>query len=169
MSVVAEPVEGAVGESKLKGFAGKYLTVSLAGEEYGLPVLQVREIIKIVDIRPMPQMPSHVRGVVNLRGRVIPIIDLRTSFGFPSQDDTEHTCIVVVETKRASGLLTVGFVVDAVSEVLQIAAGEIEATPDFGVHVNTDYMKAVAKVKGSVKILLDVDRVLGVDSLPVAA
>lgn len=166
MSVVVEPVQGSAAESKLKELAGKYLTVSLAGEEYALPVLHVREIIKIVDIRRMPQMPAHVRGVVNLRGRVIPIIDLRMSFGFACQDDTEHTCIVVVETRRASGLLTVGFVVDAVSEVLQIAASEIEETPDFGVAVNTGYMKAVAKVKGSVKILLNVDRVLGVEEMP---
>lgn len=166
MNAVVVGAHGATSESKVKGLAGKYLTVLLAGEEYALPVLHVREIIKIVDIRPMPQMPAQVRGVINLRGRVIPIIDLRLSFGFGSQEDTEHTCIVVVETRRASGLLTVGFVVDSVSEVLQIAATEIEETPDFGVHVNTDYMKAVAKVKGTVKILLNVDRVLGVDDLP---
>jgi len=141
--------------------AGKYLTFALAGEEYGLPVLKVREIIKILDITAVPQAPQHVKGVINLRGKVIPVVDLRLKFGFASQAYDERTCIIVVEVVLQTSKVMMGVVVDAVSEVLTIAADEIEATPDFGEHVNTEFMKGVAKVKGRVKFLLDLDRIFG--------
>ena len=144
MSTAAQDIQA----SKGSGLSGKYLTFALGAEEYGLPVLKVREIIKMMDITLVPQVPQHVKGVINLRGKVIPVVDLRLKFGFPSQDYTERTCIIVV---------------DAVSEVLNIGVEEIEQTPDFGERVNTDYMKAIAKVKGKVKILLDLDRVLGTE------
>jgi len=145
------------------GLAGKYLTFALGAEEYGLAVLKVREIIKMLDITQVPQMPAHVKGVINLRGKVIPVVDLRLKFGFPPQEYTERTCVIVVEVMSATGAVLMGIVVDAVSEVLNLAAEDIERTPDFGEHVETDYMTGIAKVKGKVKILLDLDRVLGAD------
>jgi purine-binding chemotaxis protein CheW len=142
--------------------AGKYLTFALAGEEYGLPVLKVREIIKMLEITPVPQAPHHVKGVINLRGKVIPVVDLRLKFGFASQEYDERTCIIVVEVALQTSKVMMGVVVDAVSEVLTITTDEIEATPDFGEHVNTEFIKGVAKIKGKVKFLLDLDRIFGV-------
>ena len=144
--------------------AGKYLTFALAHEEYGVPVLKVREIIKMMDITSVPQVPAHIRGVINLRGKVIPIVDLRAKFGLPPQDDTERTCIIVVEVHTQARRLMLGTIVDCVSEVLNISAEEIEPTPDFGEQLDTHYMHGVAKVKGAVKILLDLDRVVSADS-----
>src|SRR5213078_5328294 len=120
--------------------AGKYLTFALSDEEYGLPVLKVREIIKVMDITQVPQVPGHVRGVINLRGKVIPVIDLRLKFGFEPQAYTERTCIIVVDVDRPSGKVMMGIVVDSVSEVLNLAAAEIDDTPGFGDHVTTDFM-----------------------------
>lgn len=140
---------------------GKYLTFALGGEEYGLPVLKVREIIKAMDITHVPQVPGHVRGVINLRGRVIPVIDLRLKFGFMAQENTDHTCIIVVDVVH---LGMIGVVVDSVSEVLNISGSDIDQAPDFGDHVTTDYILGLAKVKSSVKILLDLDRVLGAEA-----
>jgi purine-binding chemotaxis protein CheW len=132
--------------TKIVAAPGKYLTFALAQEEYGLPVLRVREIIKIMDITAVPQVPAHVKGVINLRGKVIPIVDLRLK--------------VELEARR----LMLGVIVDSVSDVLNIAADEIEATPDFGERLDTTYMRGVAKIKGKVKILLDLDRILAVDA-----
>ena len=144
--------------------AGKYLTFALSDEEYGLPVLKVREIIKVMDITQVPQVPHHVRGVINLRGKVIPVIDLRLKFGFPPQDYTERTCIIVVDVNMSGLNVMMGIVVDSVSEVLNVASSEIDQAPDFGDRVTTDYMLGLAKVKGTVKILLSLDRVLGTDA-----
>jgi purine-binding chemotaxis protein CheW len=146
---------------EVASLAGKYLTFALAGEEYGLPVLKVREIIKILDITVVPQAPPHVKGVINLRGKVIPVVDLRLKFGFASQDYDERTCIIVIEVALQSSKVMMGVVVDAVSEVLTITSDEIEATPEFGEHVNTEFMRGVAKIKGRVKFLLDLDRIFG--------
>ena len=143
--------------------AGKYLTFALGDEEYGVQVLKVREIIKMMDITSVPQVPRYVKGLVNLRGKVIPVVDLRLKFSFPAYGYTERTCIIVVEVALTTSTVMMGIVVDAVSEVLTIAAADIEQTPEFGERVTTDYMKGVAKVKGTVKILLDLDRVLGTD------
>ena len=151
--------------STVSGAAGKYLTFGLGKEEYGLPVLKVREIIKLMDITAVPQAPPHVKGVINLRGKVIPVVDLRLKFRLPSQDYTERTSIIVVEVAGTHGNILMGVIVDSVSEVLNIVADEIEETPDFGDHVRTDYMRGVAKVKGTVKILLDLDKVLGTDGV----
>jgi purine-binding chemotaxis protein CheW len=144
--------------------AGKYLTFALGREEYGLPVLKVREIIKIMDITQVPQVPAHVRGVINLRGRVIPVIDLRLKFGFPARENTAQTCIIVVDVAL---LGMIGIVVDSVSEVVNVAGTDIDPAPDFGTRVNTDYILGLAKVKGTVKILLDLDRVLGADTVAI--
>jgi purine-binding chemotaxis protein CheW len=148
-------------KSATSALAGKYLTFALATEEYGLAVLRVREIIKILDITAVPQAPPHVKGVINLRGKVITVADLRLRFGFPPKDYDERTCIIVVEVALESSKMLMGVIVDAVSEVLTIAAEEIEATPEFGDHVDMEFMSGVAKIKGKVKFLLDLDRIFG--------
>ena len=153
--------EEKTGTKKAHALAGKYLTFALSDEEYGLPVLKVREIIKVMDITQVPQVPEHVRGVINLRGRVIPVIDLRRKFGFDPKESTDHTCIIVVEVVH---LGMIGIVVDSVSEVLNIAGIDIDHAPDFGGRVNTDYILGLAKVKGTVKILLNLDRVLDAET-----
>ena len=139
---------------------GKYLTFALAGEEYGVPVLKVREIITIMDITAVPQMPNHVKGVINLRGRVIPIVDMRLKFDLPVSPDTERTCIIVVEVDVDARRIMLGVIVDSVSDVLSIVSEDIEATPEFGSRLDTAYICGVAKIKGSVKLLLDLDRLL---------
>ena len=144
---------------------GKYLTFVLADEEYGLPVLQVREIIKMMEITQVPTVPPHVKGVINLRGKVIPIVDLRLKFGFEAQEATERTCIIVVDAALNGGRGSLGFVVDGVSEVMNITAEEIEPTPDFGEQVNAAYLQGVAKRGSHVKMLLDLDRVLSSASI----
>ena len=145
------------------GHGGKYLTFMLGREEYGLPVLKVREIIKVMDITHVPQVPAHVLGVINLRGKVIPVIDLRRKFGFAEQAQTERTCIIVAEVALTATAVMMGVVVDAVSEVVTVAPSEIDDTPQFGGDNGIDYILGLAKVKGGVKILLDLDRVLGSD------
>ena len=160
---MSELATGATVSRAAQQLAGKYLTFALDHEEYGLPVLKVREIIKMMNITAVPQVPTCVKGVINLRGKVIPVIDLRLKFGFPAQDYTDRTSIIVVEVALEASRVMMGIVVDEVSEVLNIAPDEIEETPQFGDRVQTDYMSAVAKVKGTVKILLDLDRILGAE------
>jgi purine-binding chemotaxis protein CheW len=142
---------------------GKFLTFTIGREEYGLPVLKVREIIKVMDITHVPQVEAHVLGVINLRGKVIPVIDLRRKFGFDPQAPTERTCIIVAEVVLTTSTVLMGVVVDSVSEVVNVAAAEIELPPDFGGQRTNDYLLGLAKIKGGVKILLDLDRVLGSD------
>jgi len=146
--------------------AGKYLTFNLHQESYGIDVLKVREIIRLTTITTVPQMPDYVRGVINLRGKIIPVIDLRLRFGFAQAANTEQTCIIVVKVKMSDGKTTqTGLVVDGVEEVLNIAAAYIEETPDFGAQIATHYIVGMAKVKGAVKTLLDIDGVLSADAL----
>ena len=154
-------ISSASPEPAFTGREGKYLTFSLAGEEYGIGILKVREIIGMMPVTPVPQTPDFVKGVINLRGKVIPVIDLRLRFGLDATAYTERTCIIVVEIHGETGSLPMGIVVDAVSEVLNIRAADIENTPSFGVKLNTDFILGMAKTDGGVKILLDIDRVLG--------
>jgi len=139
---------------------GKYLTFALANEEYGLEILKVREIIGYMDITAVPQTPVYVKGVINLRGQVIPVIDLRAKFGMETAKITEETCIIVVETTQDNHNISTGIVVDHVSEVLDIAGEDIEESPQFGSTVNTDFILGMGKIGDSVKILLDIDEVL---------
>jgi len=139
---------------------GKYLTFALGPEEYGLEILKVREIIGYMDITAVPQTPHHVKGVINLRGQVIPVIDLRAKFGMETTDVTEQTCIIVVETSQGNRKFSTGIVVDRVQEVLDIAGEDIEEAPQFDSSVNTDFILGMGKIGESVKILLDIDRVL---------
>jgi purine-binding chemotaxis protein CheW len=137
--------------------AGKYLTFCLAEEEYGLEILKVREIIGMMAITGVPGTPGFVKGVINLRGKVIPVVDLRLKFGLPEKERTEETCIIVVNV----GTVETGIIVDKVSEVMDIAAGDIEDTPSFGVNVDTDFILGMGKAGSAVTILLDIDKVLG--------
>ena len=139
---------------------GKYLTFSMADEEYGIGILKIKEIIGMMPITTVPQTPEFVKGVINLRGKVIPIVDLRARFGMDTIDYTERTCIIVVEIEGPAGMMMIGIVVDAVSEVLNIKGEHIEDTPSFGTKLNTDYILGMAKMEGGVKILLDIDQVL---------
>jgi purine-binding chemotaxis protein CheW len=144
---------------------GKYLTFSLDREEYGICILKVKEIIGMMRITPVPQTPEFVKGVINLRGKVIPVIDLRLRFGMHAIDYNERTCIIVVEINSNMGRIHTGIVVDSVSEVLNIKSSDIEDTPTFGTKLNTDYILGMAKMGGGVKILLDIDCVLTSDDL----
>jgi purine-binding chemotaxis protein CheW len=139
---------------------GKYLTFSLAGEEYGIGILKVKEIIGMMSITTVPRTPPFVKGVINLRGKVIPVVDLRLKFGMEEMGYTERTCIIVVEIGGQSGSVLIGIVVDSVSEVLNIKGNDIEETPTFGAKLDTDYILGMAKMNGGVKILLDIDKVL---------
>ncbi len=146
---------------------GKYLTFSLADEEYGIGILKIREIIGMLPITSVPQTPPFVKGVINLRGKVIPVVDLRLRFGMQEIEYSERTCIIVVEIEGPTGTVEIGIVVDAVSEVLNIKAEDIEETPTFGVKLNTEYILGMAKMEGGVKILLDIDRVLSAEEVAV--
>ena len=149
--------------------AGKYLTVVLESEAYGIAVLKVREIIRLQKITPVPQMPGFVKGVINLRGRVIPVIDLRVKFGLKAEF-TERTCIVVVQVKLAGDqVVQMGLIVDSVEEVVNLGTAEIEPTPDFGTRIDTSYLLGMAKVKGQVKTLLDLDRVVAPETVQALA
>jgi purine-binding chemotaxis protein CheW len=138
---------------------GKFLTVVLDNEAYGIAVLKVREIIRMQKITPIPQMPDFVKGVINLRGRVIPVVDLRVKFGLEASF-AERTCIVVVQVSLPSSTVQMGLIVDSVEEVVNLTPGEIEPTPDFGTRIDTTYILGMAKIKGVVKTLLDIDRVV---------
>ncbi len=139
---------------------GKYLTFTLADEEYGIGILKIKEIIGMMPVTTVPQTPDFVKGVINLRGKVIPVMDLRLRFGMEAIDYTERTCIIVVEIEGNTGTIQIGIVVDSVSEVLNIKGEDIEDTPTFGTKLNTDYILGMAEMEGGVKILLDIDRVL---------
>lgn len=160
-------VETVMEESRQLSVAkeGKYLTFSLDKEEYGIGILKVKEIIGMMPITPVPRTPSFVKGVINLRGRVIPVIDLRLKFDMQEIEYTERTCIIVVEVEMRSSQIPMGIVVDSVSEVLNIKGDEIEETPTFGAKLDTDYILGMAKTDGGVKILLGIDQVLAKDEM----
>jgi len=139
--------------------AGKYLTFVLANEEYGFEILKVREIIGTMDTTAVPGMPSYVKGVINLRGKVIPVLDMRLKFGMEEAERTTESCIIVVDVRGS----LMGVIVDKVSEVLDIHGQDIEDAPDVGVAVQTSYILGMAKSKGRVKILLEISKVLSED------
>jgi purine-binding chemotaxis protein CheW len=139
---------------------GKYLTFALGKEEYGLEILKVREIIGYMDITAVPRTPDYVKGVINLRGQVIPVVDLRAKFSMDPTARTEQTCIIVVEIHQDGRRLSTGIVVDRVSEVLSISSDKIEEAPSFDASVHIDFILGMGKIGDSVKILLDIDKVL---------
>ena len=155
--------------ASIAAHGGKYLTFALGKEEYGLEILKVREIIGYMDITAVPRTPPYVKGVINLRGQVISVIDLRAKFGMESTERTEQTCIIVVDIRCGGRKLNTGIVVDHVSEVLNIGAEQIEDAPSFGTAVDTDFILGMGKIGQSVKILLDIDKVIGDADLKVLA
>ena len=150
------PSSGYSPEKPQQSKAGKYLTFVLAEEEYGLEILKVRQINDLMNITAVPRMPTYIKGVINLHGKVIPVIDLRLKFGMEETPRTSETCIIVVHVK---GVL-MGIVVDRVSIVLELAAEDIEEPPSFGTTVNRDFILGMGKAKGGAKILLDIEKVL---------
>jgi purine-binding chemotaxis protein CheW len=148
--------------------SGKYLSFQLGVEEYAIQVLKVREIVKIQHITAVPETPADVRGVINLRGKVIPVVDLRIKFGLPEMEYGQRTCIIVVEV-AGSTAANMGIIVDEVNEVLNLQDSDIQDTPDFGRGVQMPYLLGMAKIRERVKILLDIDEVLSAAELHVLA
>lgn len=140
--------------------AGKYLTFKLGPEDFGIGILKVQEIIGMMAVTRMPRTPAYVRGVVNLRGKVIPVLDLRLKFGMDTRADTERTCIIVVQLQSSGSEVTMGIIVDEVSEVLDVAATQIEPAPSFGSAVDVSFIMGMGKVGQKVVQLLDADRIL---------
>ena len=139
----------------------QYLTFLLAQEQFAIGILGIKEIIEYHGVTEVPMMPPCVRGVINLRGAVVPVLDLLARFGRPSSSVTKRTCVVIVEVDRK----VVGLVVDAVNEVLDIAPADIEPSPSFGAHVRSDFIQGVGKVRGKFVLLLDVNRALSLDEI----
>jgi purine-binding chemotaxis protein CheW len=145
---------------------GKYLTFTLGGESYGVPVLAVRQIIRLCPITPVATMPPHVRGVINLRGKVIPVVDLRLRFGLAAAAEHDRTCIVVTQVAAASGgTRPYGVIVDGVEEVAQFTAADIEPAPDFGGAIDVRFITGMAKAASGVKVLVDLDRIAAAETL----
>jgi len=169
MSTVATimPPSSAVREGQ--GSARKFLTFVLGTSEYGVPVQKVREIIKAMEITTVPQVAPYVKGVINLRGKVIPVVDLRLKFNLTQAEYTDRTCIIVVEMALRSTVALIGVVVDSVSDVVSIAAEEIEEAPDLAEQDGSGCVEALAKVKGTVKIIVNLDRLFGSDEAEIAA
>jgi purine-binding chemotaxis protein CheW len=142
----------------LKG--GKFLTFLMANEKYGLEILKVREIIGMMKVTSVPMTPAFVRGVINLRGKVIPVIDLRLKFGMEPKEDTERTCIILVHLACTAQEMTMGIIVDEVSDVLDINQDQIEPPPSFGPGIRTDFILGMGKIDQKVMTMLDIDRVL---------
>lgn len=163
MSRLAETMDHAIKAITIK--TGKYLTFILAKEEYGIGILKVKEIIGMMPITTIPRTPKFVKGVINLRGKVIPIIDLRLKFAMEAIPYSDRTCIIVVEVDSDETTVLIGIVVDAVSEVLNIKEDEIEDTPKFGTKLNTEYILGMAKIQKGVKILLNIDQVLSAEEI----
>jgi purine-binding chemotaxis protein CheW len=138
----------------------KYLSFHVGAEEFAIGVLSVREIMGVLDITAVPQTPPYVKGIINLRGKVVPVVDLRLKFGMESSEYTQRTCIIVVDVAGEQGRMLMGVVVDSVSEVLNVTPSEIEKAPDFGEGVAIPYLLGIAKCKGKVKLLLDIEKVL---------
>lgn len=153
----------AIANEKTGTLEGKYLTFALGQEEYGIRILKVREIIGYVPITPMPKSPDYIKGLINLRGQVIPVMDLRLRFGMPSAEVTEQTCIIVVEVNCEGKLHHAGLIVDRVQEVLYIQSKDIDLTPQLGSGARSDFIVGIGKTESSIKILLDIDRVVQTD------
>lgn len=151
-----------IGESEggIKAKAGKYLIFRLGTEEYGVEILKVQEIMGVVEITTVPQMPEFVKGVINLRGKIVPVTDLRLKFSMEPKEYTERTCIIVVQIVGAQNNITMGIIVDEVSEVEDIGKGQIEPRPEFGSNILTEFILGIGKVEQRVVMLLDIDKVL---------
>jgi purine-binding chemotaxis protein CheW len=147
----------------------QYLTFVLGGEAFAIGILAIKEIIEYGHLTEVPMMPASVRGVINLRGAVVPVMDLQARFGRPASAVTKRTCIVIVETGEADDGQVIGVVVDAVNEVLELPASDIEPPPSFGSAIRSDFVCGMAKVRGKFVIVLDVANVLSIEDLPTLA
>lgn len=147
----------------------QYLTFLLGGEMFAIEILNIKEIIEYGQLTEVPLMPKFVRGVINLRGSVVPVIDLSVRFGRHGTEITKRTCNVIIETSAEGEAIDVGIVVDAVSEVLEISAAEIEPPPSFGAKIRADFISGMGKVNGRFVIILDVNKVLSVDEMATLA
>ena len=161
--------ETQTGKPSLTSLAGKYLTFKLDVEEFGIEILKVQEIIKMMEITRVPRTPAFVRGVINLRGKVIPVMDLRLKFEMEARENTDKTCVIVVTVRRAGGAVVMGIIVDEVSEVLDVAGTSIEPAPEFGGAVDTTFILGMGKIGERVVTLMDVDRVLTGEDVAVEA
>ncbi len=154
---MSERESGAVAERpETRARGGKFLTFCLGAEEYGIEILKVQEIIGVLPITPVPRTPEFICGVINLRGKIIPIIDIRLKLSMEARAKTEETCIIVVKARG----IEMGIVVDKVSEVADIGSADIQDAPSFGAEINTDYILGIGKSENKVRMLLDIDRVL---------
>ncbi len=156
---MSEQIE-TTGKHDLNSLSGKYLTFKLSNETYGIEILKVQEIIGLMNITSIPRTPDFVRGVINLRGKVIPVIELRKKFNMETVEDTDHTCIIVVQVMGTGTPITMGILVDEVSEVVDITENQLEPPPSFGTNIDTAFILAMGKLKDTVVILLDIDKVL---------
>ena len=147
----------------------QYLTFLLADEMFAIGILSIREIIEYGVVTDVPMTPPFIRGVLNLRGAVVPVIDLALRFGRPAQENTKRTCIVIVEIEAANGSQQMGVVVDAVNEVLEIPASEVEPPPEFGARIRNDFIKGMGKINGKFVIVLDLCRVMSIDEVAIVA
>ena len=154
-------MEAVADKKETSAVEGKFLTFILGDEIYGIEILKAREIIGLMDITSVPQTPDYMKGVINLRGKVIPVIDLRMKFSMHEEEHTQETCVIVVEVNNTS----IGIIVDSVSEVSDIGGGEIEDPPKFGQNIDTSFIMGLGKVKDKIIILLDIDAVLSSDEL----
>lgn len=169
MTQTLQSTETDVNELGLK-LAGKYLTFLLDNEDYAVEILKVQEIIQMQKVTPVPGSPEFIRGVINLRGKVIPIVELRSKFNMPAKDDTEKTAIVVMMIQNDKGdSMTMGIIIDEVKEVKDVEAGSIEKTPSLGSSIDTGFIMGICKDEGSVKMLLDIDKVLSSDEFQAAS
>ncbi|MBT3353627.1 MAG: chemotaxis protein CheW [Candidatus Scalindua sp.] len=154
-------MEAVVEKRERSALEGKFLTFILGKEIYGFEILKVREIIGLMDITTVPQTPEYMKGVINLRGKVIPVIDLRLKFSMQEEEHTQETCVIVVEVENTS----IGIIVDSVSEVSDISGGSIEEAPSFGQGIDTSFIMGLGKVKDKIIILLDIETVLSSEEL----
>jgi purine-binding chemotaxis protein CheW len=163
-SAVAVARQGAGG-----GDTHQYLTFTLGGEMFAVGILNVKEIIEYGNLTEIPMMPAFIRGVINLRGAVVPVVDLAARFGGKPSEVQRRTCIVIVEVQQEDARHDIGIMVDAVSEVLEIQAADIEPPPSFGARIRADFIAGMGKVAGKFVIILQIDRVLSVDEMAILA
>lgn len=152
-------------DTEVKEKDDKYLIFRIAEEEYGIEILKVQEIIGMISVTKVPRMPEFIKGVINLRGKIIPVVDFRLKFGFDEIEYTERTCIIVVQIRRNGADMVMGLIVDEVSEVEEIKSDQVDPAPQIGIQVNTEFIDGVGKLEDRVVILLNADRVLNMDEL----
>lgn len=172
MSNLVKAAAGAVAAAKSNTGGGdthQYLTFTLGGEMFAVGILNVKEIIEYGNLTEIPMMPAFIRGVINLRGAVVPVVDLAARFGGKVSDVQRRTCIVIVEITQDDTRHDIGIMVDAVSEVLEIQAADIEPPPSFGAKIRADFIAGMGKVAGKFVIILQIERVLSVDEMAMLA